>query len=67
MSGAQGDGMSALHHAAERGDAEMTEMLVYAGASWVLWLLIALSVLSVGVMLDRARVFWAQRDDVASQ
>jgi uncharacterized protein len=33
VSGAQGDGMSALHHAAERGDAEMTEMLVYAGAS----------------------------------
>jgi ankyrin repeat protein len=33
VSGAQGDGMSALHHAAERGDAEMTEMLVYAGAN----------------------------------
>ena len=26
VSGAQGDGMSALHYAAERGDAEMTEM-----------------------------------------
>src|SRR5205807_362246 len=32
VSGAQGDGMSALHYAAERGDAEMTEMLVYANA-----------------------------------
>jgi uncharacterized protein len=33
VSGAQGDGMSALHYAAERGDLEMTEMLVYAGAN----------------------------------
>jgi ankyrin repeat protein len=30
---AQGDGMTALHWAAERGDASMAEMLVYAGAS----------------------------------
>jgi ankyrin repeat protein len=30
---AQGDGMTALHWAAERGDAAMTEMLLYAGAS----------------------------------
>src|SRR5262245_28988991 len=29
----RGDGMSALHFAAERGDAETTEMLLYAGAN----------------------------------
>ena len=33
VSAAKGDGMTALHFAAERGDAPMTEMLVYAGAN----------------------------------
>ncbi len=33
VNGAQGDGMSALHWAADRGDAELTAMLVYAGAN----------------------------------
>jgi ankyrin repeat protein len=32
VNGAQGDGMTALHWAAERGDAAMIEVLVYAGA-----------------------------------
>jgi uncharacterized protein len=33
VNGAQGDGMSALHWAADRGDAELTTMLVYGGAN----------------------------------
>lgn len=35
------------------------------GAEWVLWLLIALSVLSVGIMIDRA--LWFRRRDVDSE
>lgn len=33
VNGAHGDGMSALHWAAERGDREMGQMLIYAGAA----------------------------------
>lgn len=43
---------------------QLDQTLMRAGATWVLWLLVALSVLSVGVMLDRARVFWRQRADL---
>ena len=35
------------------------------GASWVLWLLIALSVLSIGVMIDRA--LWFRDRDIDAQ
>jgi hypothetical protein len=34
------------------------------GGYWVLWVLSGLSVLSIAVMIDRARAFWAQRDDL---
>jgi biopolymer transport protein ExbB len=44
----------------------LKDVLVHAGASWVLWVLVALSVLSIAVMLDRLRVFLAQRDDFAA-
>ena len=33
VNGSQGDGMSALHWAADRGDAELADMLIYAGAN----------------------------------
>jgi biopolymer transport protein ExbB len=35
------------------------------GAGWVMWLLIALSVGSVAIMLERAWFFWSLRDDLA--
>jgi biopolymer transport protein ExbB len=42
---------------------QLKNVLVHSGATWVLWVLVALSVVSIGVMLDRVRVFWTQRDD----
>jgi biopolymer transport protein ExbB len=44
---------------------QIKNALTHAGAGWVLWLLAGLSLLSLTVMIDRARVFWAQRDDVS--
>jgi biopolymer transport protein ExbB len=35
------------------------------GAGWVLWLMFALSVVSLAIMLERAWLFWSLRDDVA--
>lgn len=39
--------------------------MVGAGASWVLWLMLALSVISIAVMLERAWLYWSLRDDLA--
>ncbi len=38
--------------------------MVGAGAAWVLWLMLALSVISLAVMLERAWLYWTLRDDV---
>jgi biopolymer transport protein ExbB len=35
------------------------------GASWVMWLLLALSVVSVAIMLERGWFFYSLRDDLA--
>ncbi|MEO8875079.1 MAG: MotA/TolQ/ExbB proton channel family protein [Polyangiaceae bacterium] len=40
--------------------------MVGAGASWVLWLMLALSIISIAVMLERAWLYWSLRDDVGS-
>jgi len=39
--------------------------MVQAGATWVLWFLFGLSVVSLSIMLDRALAFWSRRDDIA--
>ena len=39
-------------------------VMVTAGASWVLWVLIFLSVASLAIMIDRVRVFRAQKDSL---
>jgi biopolymer transport protein ExbB len=38
--------------------------MVGAGAQWVLWLMLALSIVSLAIMLERAWLFWTLRDDV---
>src|SRR5690606_32023330 len=42
------------------------DLMLQAGASWVLWLLIGLSIISLGIAFDRARLFWTQRENVDS-
>ena len=39
-------------------------IMVGAGAAWVMWLLIGLSVFSIAIMLERGYTFWIRRDDV---
>jgi biopolymer transport protein ExbB len=40
--------------------------MVGLGASWVLWLMFVLSVVSLAIMLERAWFYWSLRDDVAA-
>jgi biopolymer transport protein ExbB len=41
-------------------------IMVGTGAAWVMWLLLALSVFSIAIILERAYTFWVRRDDVDS-
>ena len=42
---------------------KMKGAMVGLGASWVLWLMLGLSVISLAVMLERAWLYWSLRDD----
>ena len=44
---------------------DLTRLMVYSGAAWVLWLLFGLSVLSLGVAFERALAFRKTRGDLA--
>jgi biopolymer transport protein ExbB len=44
----------------------MKSAMVGAGASWVLWLMLVLSVISLAVMLERAWFYWSLRDNTES-
>lgn len=43
----------------------LKRIMVGFGAAWVMWLLLALSVVSVAIMLERAWFFYSIRDDLA--
>lgn len=42
----------------------LKRIMVNFGASWVMWLMIGLSVISVAIMLERSWFFWSLRDDL---
>lgn len=42
----------------------LQKIMVGFGASWVMWLMLALSVISVAIILERAWFFWSLRDDL---
>jgi biopolymer transport protein ExbB len=44
----------------------LKNLMVHSGATWVLWLLIALSVMSVAISIDRIRYLFARRDDLGT-
>ncbi|MBI4702707.1 MAG: MotA/TolQ/ExbB proton channel family protein [Deltaproteobacteria bacterium] len=43
----------------------LKRIMVGFGAGWVMWLMIALSVVSVAIILERSWFFWSLRDDLA--
>jgi len=43
----------------------LKRIMVGFGASWVMWLLLGLSVISVAIILERAWYFWSLRDDLS--
>jgi biopolymer transport protein ExbB len=45
--------------------AQITRLMVHSGATWVLWLLFALSFISVAVAIERALAFRRTRGDVS--
>lgn len=42
----------------------LQRIMVGFGAAWVMWLMLALSVVSVAIILERAWYFWSLRDDL---
>ena len=42
----------------------LQRLMTNFGAGWVMWLLIALSVVSVAIMLERGWFYWSLRDDI---
>jgi len=42
----------------------LQRIMVGFGASWVMWLMLGLSVISVAIILERAWFFWSVRDDL---
>lgn len=43
----------------------LQRIMVGFGAAWVMWLMLALSVVSVAIILERAWYFWSLRDDLS--
>jgi biopolymer transport protein ExbB/TolQ len=44
----------------------LQRIMVGFGASWVMWLMLGLSVVSVAIMLERAWFYWSLRDDLVA-
>ncbi len=42
----------------------LQRLMTNFGATWVMWLLVGLSILSVAIMLERGWFFWSLRDDL---